>query len=89
MTEADQAKLKALREMTETLGWQVFVREHTESATAMRHNVIESCKTLEQLNYTKGFVAALEALANYEKQLDAIEEADKAQAEHEDSAPTL
>lgn len=89
MTEAQQAELKALRDMTETLGWTAFVRAHSEQAQNMRVSTIDVCKTPEQLNYQKGFIAALEGIVNYEKLLDGIEEADRAAQEQEASAPPV
>jgi hypothetical protein len=69
----EQEELEALKKMVETDGWRIFHREHSERVAKLRLQSWDSIKTLEELNYMKGFLAALEGVVGYDKILDAAE----------------
>lgn len=73
MTEQQAVELAAIRKMLESDGWAVFHKQQKGAAESMRMTSWESVKTIEQLNYMKGFLEATEAIVNYENTVDATE----------------
>lgn len=71
--EHDKAEIADLKSMIETPGWVAFARQHKQRAEDLRLNSWNIIKTTAQLHYLKGFIEALEALANYENILVAAE----------------
>ena len=73
-SEAQESRIRALREMMSTLGWLIFVREHGETAEDMRRTALDRVRTTDQLHYLRGWVEAVESIVNYEKVVDAAEQ---------------
>lgn len=71
MTEQEKTKIAALREMFETTGWQVFVRDHADTVAQLRMGFLNNVTTMEQLHYLRGWVAAMESIIGSENLLDA------------------
>ncbi len=71
MTEQEQQELAALKKMFESEGWALFIRSQSTVVENLRRNSWDSVKTIEQLNYMKGFLTALEGVVSYEKLIEA------------------
>lgn len=67
----EEMEIEALRRMMETDGWTIFIREQRAVIDSLRQNSWDTIKTMEQLSYMKGFLAALEPIANFENKVDA------------------
>jgi hypothetical protein len=66
-------ELDAIKKMLETDGWKIFHREHEQRVKDLRLTSWDSIKTLEQLHYMRGFLAALEGVVGYERLVEAAE----------------
>lgn len=69
----EKQELEALKRLLETDGWQLFHKAQKEQVQALRLTSWDSIKTLEQLHYMRGFLAALEGVVNYQNIVEAGE----------------
>ena len=81
MDEKTRAENMALREMFQSDGWRVLMRNTQSILDQFRSGFPFNVDSDQQLYYSKGMVATLTTLLNMEAQLDATE----AQAEESDA----
>lgn len=80
VTDIEKQELEALQNMLETDGWRVFHKAHSEQIKNLRMTSWDSVKTLEQLHYMRGFLAALEGVVAYESLVEAASNAAESDA---------
>lgn len=74
MDEHVRAENEALKELFQTEGWRVLMRNTQSHVDAFRSGFPFNVNTLEQLYFTRGMVAALQTLLDMESQLERLEE---------------
>lgn len=77
MNEHIKQENDALREMFQTQGWQVLMRNTKAHLDAFREGFPFNVNTVEQLYFLRGMSAALQVLMTMEQQLEAAESAEK------------
>lgn len=80
MDERVRAENEALKELFQTPGWQVLMRNTQSQLDNFRAGFPFNVNTVEQLYFTRGMMATLQELLNMEGRMEANEEAEQAQS---------
>lgn len=83
MDEKLKAENAALREMFQSDGWRVLMRNTQSHLDAFRQGFPFNVQNEQQLYYARGMMASLQTLLTMEEQLDAQEQA----GEYDDADP--
>ena len=74
MTDAEKERLRALRDMLGSKGWEHFMEELTAQRDALQSNLIYSATDEKQLYFSKGAFQIMQFVLNYEKLVTAAED---------------
>jgi len=76
MTTTDELrdKLRYVREMMETTGWQLLLRDWKEDEEGIKARLIYSTKNMEETQFSRGALSVLARLTNLAEVCDVAEQ---------------